>query len=537
MRISLRGGLGLVFALAAWAQHHTAPPFPEKPVTLYRGMGSWRHPIATKNPEAQNYFDQGLALLYGFNRYEALRSFRKAAELDPSAAMPWWGIAMATGPYINMGTEGDGDLDSKAACLAVQSGMKVHGAPAREKEYLEAVAARCPEYKPDTYISAMKALAEHYPDDLDAATLYAESLMVPVRWRWYTGDGKAAAGMAEAEHALEQVLRRWPDHPGANHYYIHAVESSPTPERAVPSAQRLMGVVPWAGHMVHMPAHIWLVLGDYELAATVNQRAGQVDREYFAASNVTGAYNMYYVHNLHFVAYARSMQGHRAETIKAAKEMSAAIMPAVDAMPEMADAFLAVALLTQVRVQAWDEVLKTAQPVEKLPAQTAAWRYARVMALLARGDRAGAAREREAFEAARQRLKADRPWGMNSSGEVMAMAAEIVAARFAGTPAESLPHWEKAVSMQDALVYDEPPAWYYPVRESLGAALLRAGRGTEAEKVFREGLKRSPRNGWMLFGLIESLKAQSKSDGIEELKHELDAAWAKADLKQVLDAM
>jgi tetratricopeptide (TPR) repeat protein len=384
----------------------------------------------------------------------------------------------------------------------------------------------------------MKRLAEQYPDDLDAATLYAESLMVPVRWRWYGADGKAAAGVAEAEHTLEQVLRRWPEHPGANHYYIHAVESSPTPERAVPSAQRLMGIVPWAGHMVHMPAHIWLVLGDYELAATVNQRAGQVDREYFTASNVTGVYNMYYVHNLHFVTYARSMQGHRAETVQAAKAMSEAILPAADVMPEMADAFLSVALLSHVRVQAWDEVLKMPQPPEKFLMQTAMWRYARVMALLARGDRAGAVRENAAFEAARKKIPVERPWGtLNTSGDVMALAGEIIAARLSATPAEALPHWEKAVGIQDALIYDEPPAWYYPVRESLGAALVRAGRAVDAEKVFREGLRRSPRNGWMLFGLIESLKAQGKSDGMDELKRELDAAWAKADLRQTFDAM
>jgi tetratricopeptide (TPR) repeat protein len=537
MRVSVGGVFCLFSAALGLAQHHDMKPPAEKPVALYKGLGNWHHPIAAKNAEAQKFFDQGLALLYGFNRYEALRSFRKAAELDSSAAMPWWGMAMATGPYINMGTEGDGDLDSKAACQAVEAGLKIAGAPARERAYLEAVATRCPEYKPEAYAAAMKSLAERYPDDLDAATLYAESLMVPVRWRWYSGDGKAAAGMPEAEHALEQVLRRWPEHPGANHYYIHAVESSPTPERAVPSAQRLMGVVPWAGHMVHMPAHIWLVLGDYELAATVNQRAGQVDREYFAASNVMGAYKMYYVHNLHFVAYARSMQGHRAETIIAAKEMSEAILPAADAMPEMADAFLAMALLTQVPVQAWDEVLKVPQPTDKFLAQTAMWRYARVMALLARGDGAGAVRERDAFEAARKKIPADRPWGMNSSGDVMALAAEIVAARLSATAAESLPHWEKAVSMQDALVYDEPPAWYYPVRESLGAALVRAGRGGPGEKVFREGLKRSPRNGWMLFGLMESLKAQGKSEGMEELKRELEAVWTKADVKQTLDAM
>jgi tetratricopeptide (TPR) repeat protein len=247
---------------------------------------------------------------------------------------------------------------------------------------------------------------------------------------------------------------------------------------------------------------------------------------------------MYYVHNLHFVAYARSMQGHRADTIQAAKEMSEAILPAADVMPEMADAFLAVALLTQVRVQAWDEVLKMAPPAEKFLGLTATWRYARAMALLARADRAGAARERDAFEIARKKIPAERPWGtLNTSGDVMALAAELMAARFATTPADALPHLEKAVGMQDALVYDEPPAWYYPVRESLGAALVRAGRGADAEKVFREGLKRSPRNGWMLFGLMESMKAQGKSEGMEELKRELDAAWAKADIKQTLDAM
>jgi tetratricopeptide (TPR) repeat protein len=384
----------------------------------------------------------------------------------------------------------------------------------------------------------MKSLAERYPDDLDAATLFAESLMVRVRWHWYGSDGKPAAGMPEAEHTLEQVLRRWPEHAGANHYYIHAVESSPTPERAVPSAQRLMGIVPWAGHMVHMPAHIWLVMGDYELAATVNQRASQVDREYFAASNVEGAYNMYFVHNLHFVAYARSMQGHRAEAVKASKDMAEAIMPAVDVMPEMADSFLAVSVLTLVRVQAWDEILKMSQPGGKLFAETAIWRFARTMAMLGKGDRAGAQGERDAFEAARKMISADRPWGtLNMAGDVLTIAAESLAARFSATPAEAVPHWEKAVGIQDKLIYDEPPAWYYPVRESLGAALVRAGRGAEAEKVFREGLKRSPRNGWMLFGLIESMKAQGKSEGLEELQRELAAAWAKADVHQTLDAM
>jgi tetratricopeptide (TPR) repeat protein len=523
----------VAYAGVVWAQHHGGGKPVEKPVALYKGLGNWRHPIATRSEEAQKYFDQGLALLYGFNRYEALRSFRKASELDPSAAMAFWGMAMSTGPYINMGVEGDGDLDTKAAYAAVTAGLKITGTPVRDRAYLEAAATRCPEYKPDAYVSAMKALAERYPDDLDAATLYAESLMVPVRWHWYSGDGKAAPGVAEAEHVLEQVLRRWPAHAGANHYYIHAVESSPTPERGVPSAQQLMGVVPWAGHIVHMPGHIWLALGDYEMAATVNERASEVDREYFAATNVEGPYNMYYAHNLHFVAYARSMQGRRADTVKAAKELSEAVAPAAEAMPEMADAFLSVPQLLLTRVQAWDEILKLPQPAEKLVAQTALWRYARTMALLGKGDRAAAAAEGEAFEAARKKVAAGHPWGNNTCGDIMAMVAEVVAARVGG----GVEHWEKAVALQDALVYDEPPAWNYPLRESLGAALVRAGKAADAEKVFREGLRRSPRDAWMIFGLMEAMKVQGKTEGLGELQHELDAAWGKADLKLSLAAM
>ncbi len=258
MRIRMSVGILLATMIAA-AQ--------EKPVVLYQGLGAWRHPIATKSADAQKYFDQGLALLYGFNRYEALRSFRKASELDPAAVMPYWGMAAAQGPYVNM--DGDPSFDLKAACAAVDSSRKKSGAaPERERGYLEAVAAWCPEFRPAEYIRAMKALAEKWPDDLDAQTLYAESLMIPTRWKWYSADGHPAEGMPEAERALESVLRRWPEHPGANHYYIHAVESSPTPERAIPSSQRLMGIVPWAGHLVHMPAHIWLALGNTERPRT-----------------------------------------------------------------------------------------------------------------------------------------------------------------------------------------------------------------------------------------------------------------------------
>src|SRR3954471_15303161 len=306
----------------------------EKPVALYPGTGIWKHPITTKSAEAQRYFDQGLALMYGFNRYEALRSFRKAAELDPGAAMAQWGIAMATGPYINM--DGEPTYDMKTSCAAVEAGLKVATA-ARDRAYLEATRSRCPDYaKPEAYIAAMRGVAERWPDDLDAQTLYADSLMLPTRWHWYSNDGKPAPGMPEAERALEDVIRRWPEHPGANHLYIHAVESSPTPERAVPSAQRLMGITPSEGHMVHMPGHIWLVLGEWEMAAMVNERAAEVDRQYFATTGVTeGSYPMYYVHNLHFIAYSRWMQGRKADGFKAAETMLSAMAPMAEAMPEM----------------------------------------------------------------------------------------------------------------------------------------------------------------------------------------------------------
>jgi tetratricopeptide (TPR) repeat protein len=503
----------------------------EKPVMLLSGTGVWTHPIATKSPEAQRFFDQGLNEMYGFNRYEALRSFKKAAELDPSAAMPHWGVALSTGPYINM--DGEPTYDMKASCAAADAGLKLATAP-RERAYLEAARTRCPDYaNPAAYIAAARDLARRWPDDLDAQTLYAESLLLPTRWHWYTADGKPADGVADAERALEEVLRRWPQHPGANHLYIHAVESSPTPERAVPSAQRLMGITPSEGHMVHMPGHIWLVLGEWDLAADVNERAAEVDRQYFAQTGVTdGSYPMYYAHNLHFIAYARAMQGRKADGLKAADTLAAAIAPMAEAMPEMADAFVSIPRLSLLRFQQWDAVLALPKPKDSQKISIAMWHYMRALAYAARRDSSSAARARADFEAARKQLPADSQWGQNKTSDVMAMASELLAARVAG---DAVARLRRAVQMQDAFVYDEPPAWYYPVRESLGAALLRAGNAAEAEAVFREGVRRSPKNGRMLFGLLESLKAQRKTEETAWVQKEFDAAWAKADVKLSLD--
>lgn len=520
-RISL---LLLLTLTPAQAQHPDAAPPDEKPVALLSGLGTWTHPIATSNPEAQKFFDQGLTLLYGFNRYEARRSFRKAAELDPKAAMPWWGLAMAHSPHVNMDVEGDVDL--KAACAALATGLRLPNAPPEERGFLDAAKARCPEDKPQAYIDAMRSLASRYPDDPDAQTFYAESLLVPVRWHWYAHDGTPATGVTEAEHVLEQVMRRFPNHPGANHLYIHAVESSPAPERAIPSAQRLMGIVPAAGHLVHMPGHIWMVLGDYQTAADVNERAAEVDRQYMAKTGVVSStYAPYYAHNLQFLLAARWMLGRPDEALRTAEQLYSTMEPMIAAMPDFMDPYLSIKLITQLRFNQWDDVLRTPRPDPKFLINAAIFHYARTVALAHKGDRAGALLEQKAFEEARAKVPSDRPWSLNPAAPVLAMASEIVAACAAESPASAVPHWQRAVEMQDDLSYDEPPPWYYPVRESLGAALLRAGQPAAAEKVFREGERRTPHDGRMLFGLIQSLEAQGKKNEAAWVKREFAASW------------
>jgi tetratricopeptide (TPR) repeat protein len=521
--------LWLFFPALAPAQHEHGSGG-EKPPQLLAGLGAYTHPIATRNPEAQKFFDQGLTLLYGFNRYEALRSFRRASELDPEALMPRWGMAMALGPHINMDV--DGDVQIKESCEAVRAGQALRDrAPAHERAYIDALATRCPEYRPAEYQKSMRDLMRQYPDDLDAATLYGESLMIPTRWKWWASDGTPAQGMEEAVSVLETVMRRAPDHPGANHFYIHAVEMSPSPERAVPSAQRLMGLVPAAGHLVHMPGHIWLLLGDYELAADLNERAAERDREYMQMTGVSAsAYAGYYIHNLHFVAYGRSMQGRKADAIRAAETIGESVSPFVEAMPMMVDAFVPTPVFTLVRFQQWDQIMALRPPDAKLLASTALWRFGRAIALAGKGQRQKALEEKQTFEAARQKVPANWLWINNKAANVLEVASATLDARLAESDRAAIPHWERAVSLQDALSYEEPPPWFYPVRESLGGALLRASQADRAEAVFREGLRRTPRNGRLLFGLMESLKAQNKSYAAGLVRREFETAWKSADI-------
>ncbi len=491
------------------------------------------HRIATTSPEAQKFFDQGMTLLYGFNHPAAARSFRRAAELDPKAVMPHWGIAVVLGPNYNQDVDLIDAAQHKKAYEALERALTLSAdATERERAYVDALAKRYsidPKADPRTlhveYKDAMGQLMRAYPDDLDAATLYAESLMNLRPWKLWKPDGVPAEGTEEIVRVLEEVLRRDPEHIGANHYYIHAMEASPYPERALPSADRLIRLVPWAGHLVHMPAHIYLRTGDFDRAARANELAVKADERYFKRTKEKGAYRMgYYTHNLQFLAYARAAQGNHREAKRAADKLLAIVKPEV-AQDHMMESFSQTPVLVQLRFHRWDEILKTPTQDPKLLLSKAFRHYARALALTANGARNEAAGEQRAFEAVRREIP-DQPMpGNNTTDKVLGVAAAVLEARLADDPATAIQHWRKAVELEDGLAYGEPPDWYYPVRESLGAALLRIGEAEEAEGVFREDLKRNRRNGRSLFGIMESLKAQGKTEDAEWVEFEFTRAW------------
>ncbi len=532
--------LWLAFSLPL-APQHTHAPSSEKPAVLLPGVARYHHPIVTRSSEAQAFFDQGLTMIYGFNRFEAVRSFRRAAELDPRAPMPHWGLALAHTPHVNMDL--DGDVDLARAHEAIQRARSL--APAGpERDYIEALAPRTspdPKANPAplnlAYIDSMAALHRRYPDDLDAAVLYAESLMVPHRWQWFTPDGKPNEFTAEAIAVLEEVMLRHPGHQGANHLHVHAVEMGPDKTRGLPSALRLLQQPPGTGHLVHMAGHIFLQTGDWDLVARSNEHAVQMDRGYMHLTGVTtGAYAFgYHPHNLHFIVVARMAQGRFEDAWRAVQELEAAAQPGIAAMPEMADYFLPNTVFVLARFQKWDPILQLPAPAEKLLVSRAIRHYARALAQLAQGRRAAAAVEQQALEAVRRLVPPGAPFSNNTLENLLKIPAAILDARLAPTPAASIDHWKRAVAAQDALAYDEPAPWYYPVRESLGAALLRDGQAAPAEAVFREGLRRQPRNGRLLFGLLESLRAQNNTAAAGFVQMEFDRAWKQATVKLRLE--
>ena len=522
--------------LAAFAQEKTPPP---KPADLtMTAVGRQHHPIATKSKNAQAYFDQGVTLIYGFNHEEAARSFQRAAELDPASPMPLWGIAMAVGPNYNL------DVDAEREKIAFETIQKAKtlsaNAPEIERDYVDALAVRysgeaSPDYKKlaRDYAAAMKTLSAKYPDDLDAATLYAEALMNLNPWKLWSHDGKPGENTEEIVRILDSVLARNPLHAGANHYYIHALEASPNPERALPSAHRLDTLVPQAGHLVHMPAHIYERAGFYSEAAKNNAEAARVDQAYVEKTGQVGSmYDlMYHSHNQHFLAMAACMEGNYAEAKRAADAMATRLLPHAKMMP-MLDGFIATPIWVDVRFGKWREILSRPQPIHELPGTHALWRYSRVIAYTQTDKIGDAEKEKELFAAEIAAFPPDAFFGeMNKARDVFGVAAHVLDARIAaakGQGEEAVEHWKRAVELQDNLNYDEPADWYYPVRESLGAALLNAGKAAEAEQVFRADLVQNPRNPRSLFGLKESLTAQGKTADAFWVERQFAVAWKSA---------
>ena len=535
-------------AAVASAQHDHGGAATAAPPEIVVGMGSHHHPITTKNPEAQKYFDQGLAFLYGFNHDEAARYFRRAAELDPAAPMPYWGLALSIGPNYN-----DAEVDERRAAAtydAVKTAMeRVRNGSAIEGDYVRALAKRYPSADPKSdwkklhlaYSDAMRELVRKYPDDLDAATMFGESLMMLRPWQLWTADGKPAPGTEELVAVLESVMRRNPEHPGANHFYIHAVEASPNLERAIPSAMRLLTLMPAAGHLVHMPGHIFLQTGDYGLVADSNVKASAADRAFVQRTGATGMYPlMYWTHNMHFIAFARAQQGRYEEAEQAARDMVQNVGDAdLQARMQMLEAFHLYPTMVDLRFQRWESILATPQPREERKLTRAFREYARAMALTGKGRPKEAAASRRQFEAMRKALPAESQYLINNKGsDVLALAGATLDARLAwarGDKSESIRQWRRAVALEGAIQYDEPPAWFYPVRQSLAAALLRNGQAKEAEAVFREAIGKHARDGRLLFGLWQSLVAQKRDAEATLVEQQFKAAWNGATAKLTIE--
>jgi tetratricopeptide (TPR) repeat protein len=525
----------LLLCAAAAAQEH-ASHSQSQPVTIMTGLGDLHHPVTTANPEAQKFFDQGLRLIYAFNHDEAARSFRHAAELDPKLAMAYWGVAEAVGPNYNDPADPD---RFKQAHEAIQKAVDLSsGASSSERAYIMALAKRFPadpqadlRQAAEQYHDAMRDLVKQFPDDLDAATLFAEAGMNLHPWGLWHVDGTPEAGTEEIVAMLESVLRRDPNHMGAIHYYIHCVEASPNPERALAGANRLAALAPAAGHLVHMPGHIYIRTGDFDAAVKTNESAAAADRAYIQAHGGEGLYPaMYYSHNLHFIAMCASMDGDYSKAREAAAMLAKHAGPMVKMMPPL-EGFMTVPMAVEIRFQKWDQILAMPQPDPAMKTATVYWHFARGMALSGKGRTSEAEAEYKIVSAAEAATPPDAIFQMpinNKTKDILKIAENVLAAKIAlakHDSATAIPLLRQAVAIQDKLKYDEPPDWFFPVRESLGATLLLSGNAAEAEKVFREDLDHNPRNPRSLFGLREALKAQNRAYDAQFVDKQFQTAW------------
>ncbi|HXC52582.1 MAG TPA: hypothetical protein VN634_16995 [Candidatus Limnocylindrales bacterium] len=519
------------------------------PVPLYEGLGSNGRKITTSSREAQRYFDQGLSFLFAFNHDEAIRSFRKAAELDPHAAMAWWGIAIASGPHINFPMMlPESTVVAWDALGRAQKEAAAGGADAVERELIDALAARYTKPSPAgaqaasaadrapldlAYANAMRGVWQRHPRDADVGALFAEAMMDLRPWNQWTPEGKAQPGTEEVLGTLDAVMKLRADHPLALHLYIHATEASRDPGRADVAANRLRDLQPGLGHLVHMPSHIDVRRGRWRDAVTANAKAIRADDRYRAITPKQGFYALYMAHNHHMLAFAAMMIGREKQAIDAIDTMVAAIPPEwAKQYSPIADGYLAMPLEVRVRFARWDEILAAPDLEAIFPIARAMRHYARGVAFSAKGDTASARAEQAEFATARAAVPAEAIFGNNSAADLLAVADRVLDGEIAyreGKREQAFASLRNAVENESKLKYDEPPSWILPARHTLGAALLDSGKGREAEAVFRDDLVHHPDNGWSLFGLEKSLRLEHRNAEAARAGAAFAKAWAGAD--------
>ena len=514
---------------------------------LFKGMGEYHRVIDTKDSGAQRYFDQGMMLAFGFNHAEATRSFRAAQKLDPSCAMCFWGEALATGPNINVTAKGKAIMSSEEQTAAYAALGKARAAsqakPQVERDLIDALAKRyAPQPVDDrdpldkAYATAMGDLVKKYPADDDIAAMYSEAWMNTMPWNYWSDSQTPRPEIVPVLAALESTLARSPKHPLALHLYIHAMEASSSPQKAEAAADTLYTLVPGSGHLVHMPAHIFWRVGRYNDAAEANVQAAKVDEDYIAACNAQGFYPaMYYPHNIHFLWAASSMQGQSKVAIEAARKVAANVrLEQIDQFPTV-EFFHTIPLLSLVQFGHWDEILAEPQPRADLAYSNAIWRYARGIAYANKGDLKAARAEQAAFVPLMANEKVMKLDGSDYPASQLLLIADSLLrgeiATAAGDIKSATAAFTKAVAAQDALPYTEPPFWYYPTRQSLGLALLKAGNAKEAEAVYRKDLEAYPHNGWSTFGLIQALDAQKKTAEADMQREHFKTMWQFADIE------
>ena len=525
------------------------PPLPDlAPVgaNLIEGLGDYSMPVTVKSADVQRWFDQGLAMTYGFNHDAAERSFLKAAELDPDCAMCWWGAALVLGPHVNAAM--DPANNAKAWDRLQRAQRTAKDASDKEQAFIKALSTRYAETPPEdrrpldeAYAAAMGELAAKYPDDLDVVTLHAESMMDLQPWDYYDASGQPKGHTAEVVTQLESVIERNPQHAGALHLYVHAVEASPDPSKGVAAADTLRELYPGSGHLVHMPAHIYARVGRFHDAVIANQKAIAADDAYLAICQpAPGVYPLGYVpHNHHFLWFAATMEGASKIALDAARTTSDKTNNAeLMRMPglEFTQNFALSPLFAAVRFGRWEEVVKTPKPADEFPYMQAIWNYAQAMAAVRQGRIEDAKKFHEALVPATTNPEIEKllQFGRYSLIGGVRIAERFVAAELARAAKDydaAIAALNTAVTIEDTLPYDEPPAWHWPSRQALGAVFLEARKPAEAEKAYRDELQRNPENGWSLYGLSQALKAQKKNAEAKEVADRYAKAWANADVE------